>query len=305
MGYRGDGDDWFVCGRGHKHWGRFGAAGLLLHHRDARGHEAVLLQHRARWSHHGGTWSLPGGARDSRESATQAALREASEEGGVDASSIRLGGLWCDDHGGWSYDTVVAEATHWLPAAPVGGESTDIRWVWLPDVESFPLHPGLRRTWPALREALVRLTLVVDAANVVGSEPDGWWHDREGAAQLLRDDLVRVARAGVPGSALPATLPCPLLGCWLPDVVLVVEGRARGVAGAPPDVEVVEAAGSGDDALIEVVRELRTRRPRDPVLVVTADRELRARCAVYGAAVVGPRWLDELRDAAGAACAGG
>ena len=32
--------------------------------------------------------------------------------------------------------------------------------------------------------------LVVDAANVVGSRPDGWWHDREGAASRLASQLV-------------------------------------------------------------------------------------------------------------------
>ena len=48
---RGDGDGWTRCALGHKHWGIFGAAGLLLRHGDL-----VLLQHRALWSHHGG-WS--------------------------------------------------------------------------------------------------------------------------------------------------------------------------------------------------------------------------------------------------------
>jgi hypothetical protein len=31
--------------------------------------------------------------------------------------------------------------------------------------------------------------LIVDAANVVGSVPDGWWRDRAGAAARLRDRL--------------------------------------------------------------------------------------------------------------------
>ncbi|MFV2120913.1 NTP pyrophosphohydrolase, partial [Streptomyces sp. Act-28] len=55
--------------------------------------------------------------------------------------------------------------------------------------------------------------LIVDAANVVGSVPDGWWRDRRAAAERLRDRLVRYAADGVPG-----LLEGPL------EVVLVVEG---------------------------------------------------------------------------------
>ncbi|MFB9236426.1 hypothetical protein ACFFWC_12835 [Plantactinospora siamensis] len=117
--------------------------------------------------------------------------------------------------------------------------------------------------------------LVVDAANVMGSRPDGWWRDRAGAAVRLRDRLERVAGAGRPD------LPPPV------RVVLVVEGAARGV----PDgdlVGVVAAAGSGDDAVVELVRAEPGRRR----VVVTADRELRRRVTELGAEVRGPRWLD-------------
>ena len=55
---------------GQRFWGRFGAAGLLVH--DLR--RGILLQHRADWSHFGGTWGLPGGARHAGESAVEGAL---------------------------------------------------------------------------------------------------------------------------------------------------------------------------------------------------------------------------------------
>ncbi|NEY36686.1 NTP pyrophosphohydrolase, partial [Streptomyces sp. PRKS01-65] len=42
------------------------------------------------------------------------------------------------------------------------------------------------------------LLVIVDAANVVGSVPDGWWRDRPAAARRLRD---RLAADGVPGRA--------------------------------------------------------------------------------------------------------
>ncbi|MEV6192299.1 NTP pyrophosphohydrolase [Streptomyces sp. NPDC051920] len=114
--------------------------------------------------------------------------------------------------------------------------------------------------------------LVVDGANVVGSVPDGWWRDRRGAAERLRDNLVEVARHGLPGH------PGPL------DVVLVVEGAARGVDPVP-GVRVDEAPGSGDDRMVELVAQARDR----PCLVVTADRELRRRVTGLGARVTGPR----------------
>jgi rRNA-processing protein FCF1 len=49
---------------------------------------------------------------------------------------------------------------------------------------------------------------------------------------------------------------------------------------------VVEARGSGDDAIVALVRELPGRRA-----VVTADRALRDRCAAAGATILGPAWL--------------
>jgi 8-oxo-dGTP diphosphatase len=48
----------------------------------------------------------------------------------------------------------------------------------------------------------------------------------------------------------------------------------------------VLAPGSGDDAIVAVVRELPGRR-----VVVTADRELRERCVAAGATILGPGWL--------------
>ncbi|MFJ1557957.1 NTP pyrophosphohydrolase [Streptomyces mirabilis] len=113
------------------------------------------------------------------------------------------------------------------------------------------------------------LLVIIDAANVVGSVPDGWWRDRRGAAERLRD---RFARDGLPGHEGPV------------ELVLVVEGAAKGVESVP-GVRVVEAPGSGDDRIVEAVTEAGDR----PVLVVTADRELRRRVSESGAEVAGPR----------------
>ncbi|MGW0905506.1 NTP pyrophosphohydrolase [Streptomyces sp. NPDC002853] len=118
----------------------------------------------------------------------------------------------------------------------------------------------------------MRTLLVVDAANVVGSVPDGWWRDRHGAAERLRDRLVAYADEGIAGH------PGPL------EVVLVVEGAARGVESVE-GVRVVPAPGSGDDRIVELAAEAEGR----PCVVVTADRELRRRVGECGARSVGPR----------------
>jgi len=147
---RGDGDGWVVCSAGHRHWGRYGAAGLLLRHSPPGGSPAILLQHRAAWSHHGDTWGLPGGARDSHESAEQAALREAVEESGVDLARLDVTGEWVDEHGGWSYTTVLAIAAEQLAVHAVTMESIALRWVAEHEVSDLPLHPGFAASWPQL-----------------------------------------------------------------------------------------------------------------------------------------------------------
>lgn len=114
--------------------------------------------------------------------------------------------------------------------------------------------------------------LVVDAANVVGSRPTGWWRDRAGAAARLHESIVS------------ADLERDL-------VVLVLEGEAkRGhPAGREGQVQTVHAAGSGDDAIVEQVRQHAA--AGDDVVVVTADRLLRERVVAAGGSWLGPSWL--------------
>ncbi|WP_214415606.1 NUDIX hydrolase [Sphaerisporangium fuscum] len=281
-----DGDGWALCARGHRHWGVHGASGLLAVHYDVDGTPHILMQKRSLWSHHGGTWGLPGGALDSHEDAVAGALREALEEVALSGDGLRVLGVHVDDHGGWSFQTVIAEAEHRFPASPANDESDDIRWLPADEVPGMELHPGLAETWPVIMSGLPPSWLVLDAANIIGARAEhGWWRDRPGAAGRLLEDVERALPRGL---RPPDGFPAPAQ--WFPRVITVVEGEARGVRG-DGSVSVVDAPRSGDDAIVETVREIREDRPWEPVLVVTADRELRRRVKELAAEVIGPSWL--------------
>lgn len=283
---------------GEKYWGRYGAAGLLA----VDPQRGVLLQHRVGWSHFGGTWGIPGGALHEGELALHGALREAQEEAGIPDGAVRARFKSVLDLQIWSYTTVVADVIESFDPVISDPESLALEWVPVDEVEQRPLHPGFAAAWPMLRSQLgTRPVLVVDAANVVGSVPDGWWKDRAGAAMRLRERLSAWAADGVPASGLG-------LGAerWYPRVSMVVEGEARAIADgaggaggdgvadsgrrrAPDRVEIVRASGSGDDAIVDEAQRLVG--AGAAVTVVTSDRGLRSRVEVLGAQVQTAGWL--------------
>ena len=115
--------------------------------------------------------------------------------------------------------------------------------------------------------------LLVDAANVIGSRPTGWWRDRAGAARTF----VAQVRAAVASGRITES------------VVIVLEGGARpgapvGLAGGVTDLH---ADNSGDELLVDTV----AKAPDQHITLVSADRELGRRAQVLGAEVVGPGWL--------------
>lgn len=163
---RGDGDGWVLSENGARFWGRHGAAGLLLRAPGPDG-PAVLLQHRAPWSHQGGTWGLPGGARDSHETAEQAAVREAHEEAGLPAEqlTVRATVVTAEVSGTcgayWTYTTVIADAPEQLETVP-NRESSELRWVAVEDVATLPLHPGFAASWERLRSVTATIPLLIN-----------------------------------------------------------------------------------------------------------------------------------------------
>lgn len=114
--------------------------------------------------------------------------------------------------------------------------------------------------------------LIVDAANVVGSRPDGWWKDRAGAARRLHESLLVADTA-------------------YDEIVLVLEGQAKGGvrAGRDGHVRTVHAKGVGDDTIVAEAQRAAER--GDRVVVVTADRFLQSRAGGVGAQALSPSWL--------------
>jgi 8-oxo-dGTP diphosphatase len=272
------GDAWVTAADGTQYWGRYGAAGLLV----IDPLKGVLLQHRAQWSHFGGTWGIPGGALHLHESPISAAIREAGEEAGVPAYAIEPTYTHLLDLGIWKYTTVLARVVR--PFTPIVSdkESIGLRWVPFDEVDQYPLHPGFAKAWPTFKPLLPQpVTVVVDAANVMGAIPDGWWKDRLGAAARLRDKLNTLHTSGVtPLFAKITPDEAPGLNRVFPTWVQVTEGVARPLKSAG-HILVVGAPDHGDDTIIHEAKRAKSLGNR--VIVVTSDQELATRAETVGA----------------------
>ena len=285
-------EGWAVGPDGTRVWGRDGAAGLLVVDRD----RGVLLQHRALWSHHGGTWGLPGGARSPGEDAVDAAVREAHEEAAVPRDHLELRATRILDLGFWTYTTVIVEAVRPFQARITDAESAGLAWVVPGEVDRLELHPGFGAAWPTLRTLVeCEPVVIVDVANVMGSVPDGWWRDRAAGIRSVLERLERIGQSGLPASWFELDA----ARLW-PRLIAVVEGSAghevaagwgATASGLAPRLEVVAATGSGDDTIAEIAAAHGT-----DALVATSDRGLVERVVAVGARTVGARRLRELGD---------
>jgi predicted RNA-binding protein with PIN domain len=121
---------------------------------------------------------------------------------------------------------------------------------------------------------------MIDASNVIGARPDGWWRDREGAARRLIDDLRAFARSGE-------------------AVTVVLDTGPSEWAGRDGEIEVAIAPRSGRDAADdEIARRLDADPDPGSIRVVTSDSAVAARARERGAEVEGAgtfrRRLDRL-----------
>jgi len=98
---------------------------------------------------------FPGGARDSHESALEAALRESNEEIGIDSKLVTARFTHLDDHGDWSYETIVASLEVEGFAFENNHETIDLQWFEISEVKGVNLHPSFARSWPSISVRLV------------------------------------------------------------------------------------------------------------------------------------------------------
>jgi predicted RNA-binding protein with PIN domain len=125
---------------------------------------------------------------------------------------------------------------------------------------------------------------MIDAMNVIGARPTGWWRDRPAAVRRLVETARRFAAAtGDPVTLVIDGRPLPDLPEGMHDGVGVLYARRPG-------------ANAADDRIVEL---LESGHAPAPVHVVTSDRALRARIEALGAEVHGARrWLAEAERAA-------
>jgi predicted RNA-binding protein with PIN domain len=121
--------------------------------------------------------------------------------------------------------------------------------------------------WGRLMPSVGALRWFVDASNVIGSRPDGWWRDRDGATRRL------IAAVRAWAAAEHAT------------VTVVLDAGAAELTGAADGVTVVLAPRRGrdaaDDEIVRLIQGVAGAR------VVTSDAALAARARAAGAEVEG------------------
>jgi 8-oxo-dGTP diphosphatase len=134
------GDGFVTLADGTRRWGRFGAAGVLVRCPGGDGGGCgdgdpswwYFLARRSEWCHQGGCWAIPGGALHRGESPVEGALREFVEEVGavLREDEFSVVEVHEDDHGGWSYWTVVVEVPSRFDAPrPMNWETDETAWV--------------------------------------------------------------------------------------------------------------------------------------------------------------------------------
>ena len=141
------GDGFVTVADGGVRWGRYGAAGVLVRHVDPDGVARLFLARRSPYCHRGGTWGIPGGALDWGEEPLEGALREFGEEIGLVPERFAVAEVHEDDHGGWSYWTIVVDVAEpfALPTS-LNWETDEVRWVATHELGELALFDAFERT---------------------------------------------------------------------------------------------------------------------------------------------------------------
>lgn len=141
------GDGFIRVADGTHRWGRFGAAGILARHQGDSGEVHYFVARRSEFTHRGGSWAVPGGALNEGEGPLEGALREFAEEVGLTITDHVVATVYEDDHGGWSYWTVVLDVNERFDAAgTLGWETAEVRWVAADELAELELFDAFRST---------------------------------------------------------------------------------------------------------------------------------------------------------------
>lgn len=160
------GDGFVILPDGSRRWGIFGAAGVLVRYTNDDG-PWYFVALRSDWTHQGGTWAVPGGAIDEGESPIEAALREFEEEIGDLIGEYDVAHVHVDDHGGWTYTTVVIDVPEpFRPPHNLHWETAAAGWASAEQLEQLPLFDAFRVT-------LVELGILA-GPDGGGERPAGW-----------------------------------------------------------------------------------------------------------------------------------
>ncbi|KAI1444546.1 hypothetical protein F5Y02DRAFT_418997 [Annulohypoxylon stygium] len=134
------------CGKKHGHWGKNGAAGLLIHRYRDTGEVEMFLAKHVRKESDNNVWGTIGGGMEPGETVQECALREAEEEVGIKfGDCCKPTALTVDDHDTWKYTTI--------SATPVEGETigqpilnkheiSEVAWVSRRELGNYGLHQG-------------------------------------------------------------------------------------------------------------------------------------------------------------------
>ena len=222
---RGDGDGWVLSDDGAHFWGRHGAAGLLLRAPRPDGSAAVLLQHRAPWSHQGGTWSLPGGATGQPRDRRGGGRPRGARGGGPQRRSAGGAGNRGDGHRrrrlDWTYTTVIADAPEPLATVP-NRESSELRWVAEDEVAEPAAAPRVRGQLGPAADGGGGLSVRGQSRAVTAALSSRAAAVGSSAAVIARTTTMRRAPASSTSASRSASMP-PMAnhGIWLP------RGRGR------------------------------------------------------------------------------
>jgi predicted RNA-binding protein with PIN domain len=133
-----------------------------------------------------------------------------------------------------------------------------------------PAHPADSGHW------------LVDAMNVIGSRPDGWWRDRRGAMDRLLDELAALLeRSGA-------------------EITVFFDGRPVALEADPGGVQVHFAPGGRNAADLAIVAFLERSPAPSVYRVATSDAALAASVRALGSEVEGAgRFRSRLEGAGG------